>query len=171
MKTITEFNAATLAKVSQTQKDLTAAGKTPEEMPAAMAEATKMSEDKLKHAAAAAEAVGEKLKDFKRVVVLQLAEGETAPSGALVKDGHAYVSEYYSQMVMQKPEPKAERGRGGRGDRGDRKGPPRGKRGGDRDRAPRDSGTGPDASASPARTPGQPLKVIKKPGGPTPATT
>lgn len=166
MKTITEFNSITLAKVTASQKELAAAGKTPEEMPAALAEATKLSEDKLKHALAAAEAVGEKLKDFKRVVVLQLAEGETGPSGALVKEGHAYVSEYYTAMVAHAPQPKDEK-RGGRGGGrgGDRKGPPRGKRD---ERPRRDSGTGPDASAAPARVPGQPLKVVKKTTGDAP---
>lgn len=168
MKTITEFNAATLTKITQTQKDLTAAGKTPEELPAATIEALKISEDKLKHALAANEAVGEKLRDFKRVVVLSLAEGETAPTGALTKDGHAYVTEYYGPMSTKsaaKPEEKRGDRRGGRGDR---KGPPRGKRPEREARGSGDPTSAVDASAAP-RAPGQPPKVIKKPTASTTA--
>ncbi len=118
MKTLTEFPSQTLKNAAKTHQELTAAGKTPEELPAALGEALKVEGDKLTRLIAAIEVVGTRFDDLKRVVVLQTtAEGEKAPSGAQQKGELYYVTEYYASLQPQKPA-----GRGDRDDRGGKKG-------------------------------------------------
>lgn len=131
MKTLTEFSAVTLKQAVKTKTELSSAGKTPEELPAAMGETLKVEGDKLALLLAAVDAVapeapgarGPRLDDLKRVVVLTIGEGEKAPSGAKEKDGKHFLVEYYPAIESKKP------GRfGGRDDR--HGGGKRGKKGG-----------------------------------------
>jgi hypothetical protein len=168
MKTITEFAAITLKNAAKTKQELTTAGKTAEELPAAMGEALKLEGDKLIFLLGALEAVGEKTNELKRVVVLALNEGEKAPTG-VKQIGEKYFSiEFYQSM--QKP--RADEGRdGGRGDkrggkRGDKRGAGGGGRGdgkrgegrpgGDRGGAPGERGAsaGPGGDRGPGGAPG-----------------
>jgi hypothetical protein len=124
MKTLTEFAAATLLNALKTKKELTASGKTPEELPAAMGESLKLEGDKLAFLLHAADLIESKTVDLKRVIVFTLAEGEKAPNGAQAKEEKYYAAEYYPPLVK----PGANRGgerdssRSDRGGRGDRKG-------------------------------------------------
>lgn len=125
MKTLTEFSAGVLLNAVKTKKDLIAAGKTPEELPAAMGEALKVEGDRLAHLMAAVEVVESKTSDLKRVVVIKLNEGEKAPSSALAKGDLYFLSEYYPPLH---PPKNARHGRGPR-DHRDRDGKRKGKRG------------------------------------------
>lgn len=140
MKTITEFTALTLKNAAKAQADLTAAGKTAEEMPQALSEAIKVEGDKLSLLMSALESVGTKLDDLKRVIVSTLNEGEKAPSHAKLKGEHYFTAEYYPPIAKKGAAPQGQHERGGKGrdgKRGDRKGKGRGGRGGRDDRKPR----------------------------------
>lgn len=118
MKTLTEFFGPALKTALKAKEDLVAAGKTAEELPAAIGEALKVEGDKLKHLLSALEAVGSKWGDLKRVVVLGLNEGEKAPGQAQLIGEAYFVTEYYAPVGK----PVAARGgrddsRGGRGDK------------------------------------------------------
>src|SRR6185295_9282668 len=121
MKTLTEFAAPTLKNAAKVRQELVTAGKTPEELPAAMGEALKLEGDKLTFMLAAIELVGEKVEDLKRVIVGALNEGEKAPSGATEKDGKQFVLEYYPSLSAKGGKPGRDGKRGERGGRGDRK--------------------------------------------------
>lgn len=121
MRTLTEFAAPTLKNAARIRQELVAAGKTPEELPAAMGEALKLEGDKLTMILQAVELVGDKVADLKRVVVGALAEGERAPSGAQEKEGKQFVAEYYPPVAGKGGKPSREDRKGGRGERGDRK--------------------------------------------------
>jgi hypothetical protein len=160
MKTITEFHVATLKTAHKTRQELLTAGKTAEELPAALGEVLKLEGDKLANMIAALEFVEADTKskslDLKRVIVQTLTEKETAGAKtslpALKREDFYFTIEYFPPLPGQ--EKKQPRGRdddrGGRGrdgKRGDRKGKggPRGDRdgarGGDRPRGPgRDAG-------------------------------
>src|SRR4051812_14181949 len=134
MKTITEFAVQTLSNAAKVHGELVTAGKTPEEMPAALTEALKLEGEKLSLLLMAVEAIGNKVGDLKRVVVGSLAENEKAPSGAIEKEGKVFVCEYYRPIGGGKAGRDDRRdGRGGKGDRKGRGGK-RGGRGGDRGR-------------------------------------
>jgi hypothetical protein len=133
MKTITEFSASTLKNALKTRQELVTAGKTPEELPAALAEALKLEGDKLNILLAAAEAVERKSDDLKRVVVWSLQEGEVAPKGLEKKGDHYFAIEYFPPMPgQQRGRHGQDKGRGDGKGRGDRKGKggKRGERGG-----------------------------------------
>jgi hypothetical protein len=145
MKTITEFHVSALKNAIKTKTELLAAGKTAEELPAAMGEALKLEGDKLNHVLNAIEVVGTKTNDLKRVVVYTLLENEKAPSGVQQKGEQYFGIEYFPPLPGSQP--KGARGPrdGGKGDgkRGDRKDGKKGRggkgdgRGGDRGRGPR----------------------------------
>jgi hypothetical protein len=182
MKTITEFAAITLKNAAKTRQDLTAGGKTAEELPAALGEALKLEGDKLTHLLAALDAAGDKHNDLKRVIVHSTAEGEAAPSGAKKIGEHFYTVEYFTSA---KSAPSRDDARGGRGDKrgggrggkpGERGGKPgeRGGRGGERGagggRPPRDGASFGDRPRAP-RPAGAPSsggipKPLAKPIGP-----
>lgn len=142
MKTLTEFAAVSLKIAAKTKQELTTAGKTAEELPAAMGEALKVEGDKLTFLMNAIEVVGDKVEDLKRVVVFTLGENEKAPHGAVQKGEQYYSTEYYPPLNPPKgrgPQggpgdkgrggkdgKKGKRGRGGRGGRGEGRGPGRG---------------------------------------------
>lgn len=151
MKTITEFAGATLKNALKTKQELTTAGKTPEELPAAMGEALKLEGDKLTILLSAIEVVEKKTNDLKRVVVWSLQEGEKAPKGTEQKGDHYFAIEFFPPLPGQaRPGQKKHGGRGGKGD--DRK---KGKR---RGRGPRrdERGQGEGAQAAGAAGEGKP---------------
>jgi hypothetical protein len=143
MKTLTEFAVVTLKNAAKTKQELTTAGKTAEELPAAMGEALKVEGDKLNYLMNAIEVVSDKLEDLKRVVVFTLGENEKAPHGAVQKGEQHYSTEYYPPLHPPKSKgpqggdkgrggkggrdgKKGKRGRGGRGRPGEGRGPGRG---------------------------------------------
>ncbi len=143
MKTITEFSVTTIKNALKTREELTTAGKTPEELPAALGEALKLEGDKLTILLGALEVVEKKTNDLKRVVVLTIAEGEKAPQGAVQKDAHYFNIEFYPPLPGQE-----RKGRGQGGEKGGRDGKGRGdkrggKRGGGRDGGRDGKGRGP----------------------------
>ena len=130
MKTITEFVGALLNSAQLKDKELTASGKSAEELPAAreqvMTELTRYEGEKLKHFLAALEAVGNKTERLKRVVVWQVTEGEKGPKAALSRDGFSYIVEHYPHPHGTRAA--APREDEGRGDRRGRRGGKDGKR-------------------------------------------
>ena len=134
MRTITEFAAPTLKKAAQTKAELLSAGKTAEELPAAMGEALKLEGEKLNYLMCALEVVGEKTNDLKRVIVASLNEGEKAPSSVKQMGEQYYTVEYYPSLNRGggKPQEGRDDRRGGRGRRGDKRGGKRGDRRGGR---------------------------------------
>ncbi len=168
MKTLTEFSATTL-KTLQTQWDETAqSGKTPEELPAAFGETTKLEGDKLTWAQAALEMVKTARGAVKRILVMSAAEGEKAPAGAVQKGDHWFSIEYFPE-AFRKSAPAADRDfggrdgkRGGKGGRGrDGKGGGRGgERGGERGAPRGDSrGAGGDRRPPQANVPANPRVI------------
>jgi len=134
MKTLTEFQAVQLKNAAKVKQELVAAGKTPEELPQAMGEALKMEGDKLNFLLNALDLTLQKTNDLKRVVVMTLNEGETAPSNAQKKGDHYYFVEFYPPLPGAHP-PRGRQGQGDRDQRGGRGGPGgRGKGRGDRDK-------------------------------------
>jgi hypothetical protein len=152
MKTLTEFAAPVLKNAALKHAELTAAGKTAEELPAAMGEALKLEGDKLTHLLGALEALGTKTHELKRVVVSTLNEGETAPSTAKLVGEKYYTPEYYMPMVRNEaPTRDAKGGRDGK--RGGRDGKGRGGPGGDRGGKPGGPGRGPGGDRGAPRGP------------------
>lgn len=156
MKTLTEFASHTLKNAAKIRADLTAAGKTPEELPAAMGEALKLEGDRLTRMLAAIETVDGRPGDLKRVLVMQLNEGEKAPEGAVQKGDLWYVPENLAPITKGLPVEMRGGGRddrGGRGGRDGRRGGPGGGRGGPGggrgrdDRGGRGPGSGPKPQA------------------------
>ena len=94
MKSVTEFPAFKLMQGLKTKGELTAAGKTPEEVLAAMGESFKMEGDKLKHFSAAVDVAGQNQDKLARVMVITLAEGESIPAKAVKTEEHYYVPEF-----------------------------------------------------------------------------
>jgi hypothetical protein len=175
MRTLTEFASPTLKNALAKKQELTAAGKTAEELPAAMGEALKLEGDKLTYLLAALEATNERLgPDFKRVVVSSLNEGETAPSSAKLIGEKYYTVENYPQAHKSAPADERGGGRDGKGRRGGKGGRDGGKRGGpggdrggrgggDRDRGA--GGGGRDAGGRGPRGPRPPQGAAAGPGG------
>lgn len=162
MKTITEFHASAIKNALKTQQELQAAGKTADEMPAALGEALKLEGDKLAMLVNALETVNAKVNDLKRVVVLSLSEGEKAPSGFQQKGDHYFGVEYYPPIARKgAPGPQA----GARGGKpGDRKG--KGRRGG----RGRDDRRGPGAPGGAPKEAGERgPRGPRPPRGPKPA--
>ncbi len=122
MKSVTEFPVFTLNAGLKTKTALTGEGKTPEEIQTSLGESLKMEGDRLKHFVNALEVAGQNTQNLKRVLVVKLNEGETAPEKALSVEDHHYVPEFLTQA---KPAPSAEdaknarrgKGRGGRSEK------------------------------------------------------
>lgn len=136
MKTLTEFFATSLKAAQKAKEELVAAGKTAEELTAALGEQLKLEGDKLTRMISALDAVESRWDDLKRVVVLGLGEGEKAPAHARMVGELVFVVEHYAPLNVKKaPQESHRRGRDGkkgRGGRGDRS-----KGGGGRSRSPR----------------------------------
>ncbi len=167
MRTVTEFFGTTFAKAFEIEKTLAAAGKTPEELPAAreaaIQEAYGFEGEKLKHFLAAIEVASAKPDRIKRVLVAQLTEGEKAPRTGLEKEGFVYTVEHFPSLHKPEP-PKNDREFGGRGDkrgRGKGRGGKGGRDGDGKGRGPRRS----DRSGEPrGERPARPPVVAAAPG-------
>lgn len=123
MKSVTEFPIFSLNQGLKAKADLTAEGKSAEDIQASIGTTFKYEGDKLKHFMNALEVAGTNLERLKRVVVVSLAEGENAPGKAVKMDESHYVPEFLvdpKAVVRQ-----AEDSKGGRGGKG-RGGPGRG---------------------------------------------
>ena len=163
MKTITEFAALTLKNADKTRQELAAAGKTAEEIPAAMGEALKLEGDKLKNLLAAMEFVGAKIQDLKRVLVFSIHEGEKAPPKSEQKEGVYFLAEYYPPLNPPRGKgkrfgkPGEGKGHGGKDDkRGKKRGRGRGPKPSRGPRAPR-----PEIQAAPV-DPSKKGKIIPR---------
>lgn len=124
MKSITEFQPATLLKVLATKNTLTAEGKTAEEISTAIGEAFKYEGDKIKYALAAAELAKDKT-SIRRVLVATFAEGEKpAPNYQQVEDTYYMVEAFNAKpIVLEKVDARGPR-RGGNNNKGGPKGSP-----------------------------------------------
>ena len=113
MKSVTEFPNFILSKGLQAKTSLVAEGKTPEEIQQSLGETFKYDGDKLKYFVNSLEVADQNSKDLKRVVVMSLGEGESAPSRGVKVEELYYVPEYIIQS-MKISQPKTD-GKGGRG--------------------------------------------------------
>ncbi|MGK5085441.1 hypothetical protein WDW37_19305 [Bdellovibrionota bacterium FG-1] len=167
MKTITEFAAPYLKNAAQVKADLTAAGKTAEELPAAIGEMLKLEGDKLTYLLNALDFMGNRTNDLKRILVSALNEGETAPSGAKQIGERVYAIEFYAGL--QKPQaPQHERDGDRKGRKGGRHGDKRGAKPGERGGR---KGPGAPGSQRTEGLPGQAPKITPKaPMTPKPQT-
>lgn len=150
MKTLTEFDGFRLKNALNTKKELIAAGKTPEELPAALGEALKLEGDKLSLMLAALEVAETRSDNIKRIVVFAAEEGKPGPKGAVQKEDKHFLAEYFFSPQAQPRGPREGRdgGRGGRGGkkgRGGKRGGRGGREGGG-DRGPRREGAPAEAS-------------------------
>lgn len=101
MKSVTEFPSFKLLNGIKAKTELAGAGKTPEEIQQAIGESFKYEGDKLKYFMNAMEVASENLEKLSRVLVVSLAEGETAPTNAKQMDDMYYLCE--TQMEARKP--------------------------------------------------------------------
>ena len=117
MKSVTEFALHTLNKGLTEKAALTAEGKTPEEISAALGTSFKYEGDKLKHFVAALDVAGANVENLSRVLVVSLNEGESAPAKAVKVEEHHYVPEFKTAprpITMQRTDPKGGGGKDGR---------------------------------------------------------
>lgn len=119
MKNVTEFQSFALTKGLAAKTALAGAGKTPEEILAGLGETFKLEGEKLKYFSAAIDVASQNTQNLRRVLVVSLAEGETAPPKAVQVEEHYYVSEFLN-LTSAKPEAASERKGGNR--RGGKKG-------------------------------------------------
>jgi hypothetical protein len=115
MKSVTEFASFTLTKGLSTKAALTTEGKTPEEIQQGLGEAFKLEGDKLKYFITALDVASQHSENLKRVLVVSLAEGESAPSKATKVEELHFVPDFH---VSAKPAASADdknrpRGKGG----------------------------------------------------------
>lgn len=111
MKSITEFQQATLQKILAAKNSLAAEGKTPEEISAAIGETFKYEGDKIKYSLAAAELAKDKAA-VRRVLVASFGEGEKpAPNYQQVEDTYYLVEMFNAKPVAaEKSEGRSFRG-------------------------------------------------------------
>ncbi len=112
MKAVTEFPSFVLDRAVQAKNALAAEGKSPEEIQTKLGETFKYEGDKLKHFVNAIEVAINNKENLKRVVVMSLNEGETAPAKAVKVEEHHYVPDF---LVISRPAPAADDRKGGRG--------------------------------------------------------
>lgn len=120
MKSITEFPVFTLNKALVAKTALLAEGKTPEEIQANLGESFKLEGDKLNYLMHSLEVASTNSQNLKRVLIIKLNEGETAPlKSVMIEDLH-FVPEFFQ---LTKPvEKSATSGKGDRGRSGGRGG-------------------------------------------------
>ena len=125
MKSITEFQPATLQKILATKTALTAEGKTAEEIIAAVGETFKYEGDKIKYALAAAELAKDKT-SVRRVLVASFGEGENpAPNYQMVEDVYYMVESFNAKpVVIEKADARGPRRGGGKNNKSAPKGSP-----------------------------------------------
>jgi hypothetical protein len=125
MKSVTEFWNFTLEKGLKAKAELAAAGKTPEEIQTALGETMKYEGDKLAQFVAALEVASQNTEGLSRVLVVSLAEGETAPPKSVKIGETHYVPEFKSApKPVQNVKSMGKSGGGGpRKDRGPKESP------------------------------------------------
>jgi hypothetical protein len=117
MKSVTEFPQFQLGKALQTKTTLLTAGKTPEEIQQSLGEAFKMEGDKLNHFMQAIDVAEKNPEKLKRVLVMSLAEGETAPAKSVQVESTVYLPEFLVDATRTTAAPdKNKRGKGKGGD-------------------------------------------------------
>jgi hypothetical protein len=127
MKSVTEFAIFTLNKGLAAKAALAAEGKSPEEIQTSLGETFKLEGDKLKYFVNALDVAGQNQQNLKRVFVISLSEGESAPAKATQVEEFHYVPEFLNTVkpVAAAADAKGGRGKGGRGGgggRGEKKG-------------------------------------------------
>ncbi len=126
MKSVTEFWSFALVPGLKTKAELTAAGKTPEEIQTSLGETYKLEGDKLKHFLAALDVAGANLEKLSRVLVVSLNEGEAPPAKATKVEEFFYVPEFQTPpkpVNTKKADTKGGPGKGRGGGRGGPGGP------------------------------------------------
>jgi hypothetical protein len=94
MKSVTEFWNHTLTKGITAKNALTAEGKTPEEIQTSLGETFKLEGDKLKYFVAAIDVAAQNQDKLSRVLVVSLAEGESAPPKSVKVEEMHFVPEF-----------------------------------------------------------------------------
>ncbi len=127
MKTLTEFAPHFIKNAAKTKAELTTAGKTAEELPAAMGEALKIEGDKLTHLMNLLELVGDRTDDLKRGLALAKSKDDEKVSDSIKTVGeHFYSIEYFppvpKKLANGRIDHGSQGGRGGRGGRDDKRG-------------------------------------------------
>ena len=102
MKTLTEFAGSNLKNAAKVKQDLTASGKTPEELPIAIGESLKLEGERLTFLTQSLDLVQNKFQDLKRVVVFTLSENEKPPAKSVQKGEHYYLLDYYPSLTENK---------------------------------------------------------------------
>lgn len=148
MKSITEFANFTLTNGLKAKATLAAGGKSEEEISQSIGETFKYEGDKLKHFINAINVAEQNTEKLKRVVVVSLAEGETAPAKAIKVEETHYVPEFLIETKYQPPQ-KAEKG--GRPNRG----------GGNKSSGPKSSPWGMSPEEKAAKNKGPAAKATK----------
>ncbi len=122
MKAVTEFPSFVLAKGQTSKTALTAEGKSPEEIQTSLAESFKFEAEKVKHFVAAMDVAAQNLNNLRRVLVVSLAENESAPAKAVKVEEHYYIPEF---LIMASSKPTETKGgrRGGKGKGGPKSSP------------------------------------------------
>ncbi len=126
MKAVTEFHSTTLLKGLQAKTTLQAEGKSAEEIQTSLGEAFKLEGEKLTCFVNALEVASANTQNLKRVLIVRLNEGETAPIKSTKVEELYYVPEFLNLAPATKAAPESGRG-GGRGRQGGgKKGGPKG---------------------------------------------
>ncbi len=125
MRSVTEFASFALAQGIKAKAALAAEGKTPEEIQASLGTTFKLEGDKLKYFTNALEIASQNADGLKRVKVVALAEGESAPAKAMQVEDMHYVPEFLIDPKKNPPAADGPRGKGGgrKGGRGGDRGP------------------------------------------------
>lgn len=115
MKAVTEFPSFTLNKAIQMKTALTTEGKTPDEIKENLGQNFKLEGEKLGYFMQSIEVATTNSQNLKRVMVVKLNEGESAPAKAVENEGVHYVPEFLIQPnTAPKADANAKGGRGGR---------------------------------------------------------
>jgi len=107
MKSVTEFPNFKLLQGLKTKSELTAAGKTPEEITAQFGETYKLEGEKLTYFLNAVEVASQNTEKLVRVKVVQFNEGESAPPKAVKIEEHTYIPEFQKEagkVFLGKPQ-------------------------------------------------------------------
>jgi hypothetical protein len=123
MKSVTEFPNHKLVQGLKTKTDMTAEGKTAEEIQQSLGTAFKLEGEKLKFFMNAIDVASENLDGLSRILVVTLSEGESAPGKSKQVEEHHYVPEFIIG-VRPPSAPKTARG-GEKGRKGGGRGGPK----------------------------------------------
>ena len=122
MKSVTEFPKSLLNQGIDAKIALAGEGKTPEEIQASLGATFKYEGDKLKYFFNALDVAAQNADGLRRLLIVILNEGESAPAKSVKVEEHYYVPEFYS-VVSSNVDPRDARGgRGGKGRPGGRGG-------------------------------------------------